>query len=119
MLMMWNIWGILPKTRRVMQYPTSKKSKFLNLEVAEGTEMIIKANDVFGEPFTFYINGQSVTPDENGYVHVTVDAYQFVLVGALSIPVIAPDGYESLNWFQRIIQSIKDFFAKITSWFKK
>ena len=90
-----------------------------NLVVDQGAEILIRARNLDGEPFTFYINGQSVTPDENGYVHVTVDAYQFVLVGALSIPVIAPDGYEALNWFQRIIQSIKDFFAKITSWFKK
>ena len=88
-----------------------------NLVVDEGAVAIIKANDVFGDPFTFYINGKAVTPDENGYVTVTVDGY--VLVGALGIPVIAPDVEESLNFFQRIIKAIKDFFAKITSWFKK
>jgi hypothetical protein len=88
-----------------------------NHVVDQGSEVIIKANDVFGDPFTFYINGKAVTPDENGYVRVKVDGY--VLVGALGIPVIAPDGYESFNWIQRLIQSIKDFFAKIASWFKK
>ena len=70
-----------------------------------------------GDPFTFYINGKAYTPDENGYVHVVVE--EFMLIGALGIPVIAPDGYESLTWIQKIIQSIKDFFNKILSWFKK
>ena len=88
-----------------------------NHVVKHGSEVIIRANDVFGDPFTFYINGKAVTPDENGYVRVTLDT--FVLVGALGIPVIAPDGYEALNWFQKLIQSIKDFFAKIAAWFKK
>ena len=88
-----------------------------NLEVAEGTEMIIRANDVFGDPFTFYINGKAVKPDENGYVRVTVDGY--MLIGALGIPdVEIPDTEESLNLFQRIIKAIKDFFAWIGSWFK-
>ena len=41
--------------------------------------------------------------DENGYVTVKVDGY--VLVGALGIPVIAPDVEESLNFFQRVLQS--------------
>lgn len=88
-----------------------------NLEVAEGTEMLIRANDVFGDPFTFYINGSAVTPDENGYVRVTVDGY--MLIGALGIPEVEiPDAEESLNLFQRIIKAFKDFFAWIGSWFK-
>ena len=87
-----------------------------NLEVAEGTELIIRANDVFGDPFTFYINGKAVSPDENGYVRVTVDEY--MLIGAMGIPVVAPDAEESLNLFQRIIKAFKDFFAWIGSWFK-
>ncbi len=88
-----------------------------NLEVAEGTEMIIKANDVFGDPFTFYINGKAVSPDENGYVRVTVDGY--MLIGALGIPnVEIPDAEESLNLLQRIVKAIKDFFAWIGSLFK-
>ena len=88
-----------------------------HLEVEHGSEVIIKANDVFGDPFTFYINGKAVKPDENGYVRVIVDKY--VLVGALGIPVEAPDVEESLNFFQRMIQAIKNFFAKIASWFKR
>ena len=86
-----------------------------NLEVAEGTELIIRANDVLGDPFTFYINGNGTTPDENGYVRVVVDGY--MLIGALGVPVIAPDGEESLNLIQRLIKSIKEFFARIASWF--
>ena len=88
-----------------------------NLVVDHGAEVLIKAHDVFGDPFTFYINGKAATPDENGCVKVKLDGY--VLVGALGIPVIAPDGYESLSWIQQIIQRIKEFFAKIASWFKK
>ena len=88
-----------------------------NLVMPKGTQLVIRAVDIMGDPFTFYINGKAVTPDENGYVYV--DVQEFMLVGALGIPVIAPDAEESLNWFQKIIQSIKDFFAKIASWFKK
>lgn len=87
-----------------------------NLEVAEGTEMIIKANDTFGDPFTFYVNGEAVTPDEDGYIRVVVDGY--MLIGALGIPVVAPDAEESLNFFQQIIKAIKDFFNMIAEWFK-
>ena len=86
-----------------------------NLEVAEGTELLIRANDVLGDPFTFYINGNGTTPDENGYVRVVVDGY--MLIGALGVPVIAPDTEESLNLIQRLIKSIKDFFARIASFF--
>ena len=79
--------------------------------------MIIKANDVFGDPFTFYINGEAVTPDEEGYIRVTVDG--FMLIGALGIPEVdIPDTEEALTLFQRIVKAFKDFFAWIGSWFK-
>ena len=88
-----------------------------HLEVEKGTEIIIKANGVFNEdPFAFYVNGKTVTPDENGCIRIVVD--QYLLIGALSIPVPAPDVEESLNIFQQLIKSIKDFFAKLTSIFK-
>ena len=87
-----------------------------HLEVEHGSEIIIKANDVLGDTFTFYVNGTAVKPDENGYVRVVVDKY--ILVGALGIPVEAPDVEESLNLFQRFIKAIKDFFAKIANLFK-
>lgn len=82
-----------------------------NLEVAGGTEMIIMANDVFGDPFTFYVNGQAVAPDENGYVRVVVEGP--MLIGALGIPVIAPDAEESLSWIQKIWYAIVEFFKKL------
>ena len=44
-----------------------------------------------------------------------VDGY--MLIGALGVPVIAPDTEESLNLIQRLIKSIKDFFARIASFF--
>ncbi len=86
-----------------------------HLEVEKGTELIIKANDVFGDPFTFYINGEAVKPDKDGYVRVVVD--RFMLIGALGIPVTAPDVEESLNLIQQLIKLIKELFAMIASLF--
>ena len=81
------------------------------LEVAEGTEMIIKAGDLVGGAFTFYVNGNAVKPDENNAIKITVDGY--MLIGALALEVEVPDVEESLNWFQKLIKAIKDFFAKL------
>ena len=81
------------------------------IEVKKGAQLIIKAGDLMGDAFTFYVNGNAVTPDENNSTVVTVDGY--MLIGALGIPVIVPDVEESLNWFQKIIKAIKDFFAKL------
>ncbi len=88
-----------------------------NLVIEEGTELIIKAVDIFGDPFTFYVNGKAAKPDENGYIRVKVEDY--VLIGALGIPLPAPDAEESLNLFQKIIKGLKDFFELIKSWFVK
>ena len=88
-----------------------------HLVIPHGAEVTIRARDVFGDGFTFYVNGEAVTPDENNTITITVDRY--VLVGALGIPVIAPDAEEGLTWIQQIIQSIRDFFARIKSWFTK
>ncbi|MBQ7294809.1 MAG: Ig-like domain-containing protein [Clostridia bacterium] len=87
-----------------------------HLEVEHGTEVIIKARDLVGDPFTFYVNGKAMTPDENGYVRVVADKY--LLIGALGIPVEAPDVDESMSLIQRIVKAIKDFFAMIAGWFK-
>ena len=81
------------------------------LEVDMGTEVIIKAGDLIGGAFTFYVNGDAVKPDENGEIRVVVDGA--VLIGALALEVEVPDPEESLNWFQKIIKAIKDFFAKL------
>ena len=79
------------------------------IEVKKGTQLIIRAGDLMGDAFTFYVNGNAVTPDDNNSIVVTVDGY--MLIGALGITVIVPDVEESLNWFQKIIKAIKDFFA--------
>ena len=82
-----------------------------NLVVPRGTVLLIRANDVFGDPFKFFVNGQAVYPDENGYVEVVVEGA--MVIGGLGTPVEAPDTEESLNLIQRIIKAIKDFFSKI------
>ena len=64
-----------------------------------------------GDAFTFYVNGDAIEPDENGNLVITVDGY--MLIGALGYKIDVPDVEESLNWFQKIIKAIKDFFAKI------
>ncbi len=81
------------------------------LEVEEGTEMLIKAGDLVGGSFTFYVNGNAVKPDENNEIRVVVDGY--MLIGALSIEVEVPDVEESLNWFQKLIKAIKEFFEEL------
>ena len=84
-------------------------------EVENGTEIIVKVGDLMGDTFTFYVNGDKYYPDENGQLVITVNGY--MLIGAISVvPEIdfeVPDVEESLNWFQRIIKAIKDFFAKL------
>ncbi|MBO7318998.1 MAG: hypothetical protein J6V06_03140, partial [Clostridia bacterium] len=90
-------------------------------EVEHGTELIVKVGDIMGDSFVFYVNGEKHRPDENGQLIITVNGY--MLIGALSVvPDIdfeVPDVEESLNWFQKIIKAIKDFFAMIAGWFKK
>ena len=81
------------------------------IEVKKGTQLIIKAGDLMGDAFTFYVNGNAVTPDENNSITVTVDNY--MLIGALGLTIVVPDPEESLNWFQKIIKAIKDFFARL------
>ncbi len=78
-------------------------------EVEKGTQIIVKVGDLMGDAFTFYVNGKAVEPDENGNLVITVDGY--MLIGALGYKVDVPDIEESLNWFQKIIKAIKDFFA--------
>ena len=73
-----------------------------------------------GDTFTFYVNGEKYYPDENGQLVITVNGY--MLIGALSVvPEIdfeVPDAEESLNWFQKIIKAIKDFFEMLFGWMK-
>ena len=62
----------------------------------------------------------SFEKDENGQLVITVNGY--MLIGALSVvPEIdfeVPDVEESLNWFQKIIKAIKDFFEMLFGWMK-
>ena len=81
------------------------------LEVELGTEIIVKASNPFDGSFTFYVNGDIVEPDENGELRVLVDGA--LLIGAWSIEIEDKTPEESLNWFQKIIKAIKDFFAKL------
>ena len=81
------------------------------LEVPEGTELIIRVGDLTGDAFTFYVNGNAIEPDDDGNLVITVDGY--MLIGALGYKIDVPDVEESLNWFQKIIKAIKDFFAMI------
>lgn len=89
-------------------------------EVKYGTEIIVKAGDVMGDSFTYYVNGNAIKPDENGNLVITINTY--TLIGAIGIdPDVdfeVPDVEESLNWFQRIIKAIKDFFNKLFGWMK-
>ena len=89
-------------------------------EVEEGTELIIKVGDLMGDNFVFYVNGDKYQPDENGQLVVTVKGY--MLIGAISVvPEIdfeVPDTEESLNWLQKIIKAIRDFFDKLFGWMK-
>ena len=78
-------------------------------EVEQGTEIIVRVGDLMGNAFTFYVNGKAIEPDENGNLVITVNGY--MLIGALGYDIDIPDIEESLNWFQRIIKKIKDFFA--------
>jgi hypothetical protein len=73
-----------------------------------------------GNSFTFYVNGKAIKPDENGVLKIKVTEY--MLIGALGFEVETPDDpgapdvpdiEESLNWFQRLIKKIKDFFKRI------
>lgn len=86
------------------------------LEVPEGTQLIIKVGDLMGDNFTFYVNEKAIDPDEDGNLVVTVKGY--MLIRALGYKIVVPDIEESLNWFQKLIKAIKDFFAMIDSWFK-
>ena len=80
-------------------------------EVEPGTELMISVGDLMGDAFTFYVNGNAIEPNEDGYLVITVNGY--MLIGALGYKVDVPDIEESLNWFQKLIKAIKDFFAKI------
>ncbi len=80
-------------------------------EVEQGTEIIVRVGDLTGDAFTFYVNGQAVEPDDEGNLVLTVNGY--MLIGALGYKVQVPDAEESLNWFQKLIKAIKDFFAKL------
>ena len=81
------------------------------LEVDIGTEIIVKASNPFDGSFTFYVNGDILDPNENGEIRVVVDGA--LLIGAWSIEIEDDIPEESLNWFQKIIKAIKDFFAKL------
>lgn len=86
------------------------------LEVEEGSVLVVRVQDMgIDDNFTFYVNGSKVPMDPANTITVVVDGY--MLIGALSMDVDVPDVEESLNWFEKLIKAIKDFFAWIGSWF--
>lgn len=88
-----------------------------HLEVERGTEIIVKANDIFGDPFTFYVNGEVAKPDDEGYIRIPIN--NFTLIGALGIPVEAPDFEESVSLIRKIINFFKDLFENIGKFFER
>ncbi len=86
------------------------------LEVDEGSVLVVRVQDMgIDDEFDFYVNGERMESVANT-ITVVVDGY--MLIGALSMDVDVPDPIESLNWFQRIIRAIKDFFNWLVSLFK-
>ena len=86
------------------------------LEVKQGTQLMINVGDLTGDAFVFYVNGDKVYPDDNGNLVITVNNY--MLIGALGYAFEVPDVEESLNWFQKIMKAIKDFFEMLFGWMK-
>ena len=84
-------------------------------EVEVGTELVIKACDITGDSFEFFVNGNPVKPDDENKIFITVSGY--MLINALSYTDITDNGSddseESLNWFQKIINAIKNFFKRL------
>ncbi len=82
----------------------------------EGSILVVRIQDMWiDDEFDFYINGDRVEGVANT-ITVVVDGY--MLIGALSMDVDVPDVDESLNIFQRIIRTIKEFFQMIGDWFR-
>lgn len=88
------------------------------LEVEDGSVLVVRVQDMWiDDNFTFYVNGKKVKPEVANTITLVVDGY--MLIGALSMDVEVPDVEESLNWFQKLIKSIKDFFNWLGSLFTK
>ena len=84
------------------------------------------------DSYAFFVNEQFVPADKDGNLVITVKGYMLIrAMGYTKLPVpdtdndadsdSSTDNAEDetpLNWFQRIIKKIKDFFARIFGIFK-
>ena len=87
------------------------------LEVENGTELIIKVGDLMGDDFLFYVNEIPTKADENGNLVVTVKGY--MLIRALGFKSGTADTVEEkLNFFEKLIKAIKEFFDMLFGWMK-
>lgn len=88
------------------------------LEVAEGSIIVVRVQDMWiDDDFTFYVNGRKVEKDPANTITLVVDGY--MLIGALSMDFDVPDIEQSLNWFQKLIKAIGDFFSWLFGLFKR
>ena len=90
------------------------------IEAAKGEQLTISVGDlpIDTDTYAFYVNEQYMPADENGNIVITVNGYMLIrAVGYTEYSV--PDDNDSnneepkLNWFQKIIKAIKEFFAKL------
>ena len=89
------------------------------LEVEKGEQLTISVGDLptDNDSYVFYVNEKIIPADENGNVVITVSGYMLIrATGYTKFPVGDNNNNsneESLNWFQKIIKAIKEFFQKL------
>ena len=84
---------------------------------AGGVNFDFKVGDLMGDNFLFYVNEWPTQADENGNLVVTVKGY--MLIRALGFKSDAADTVEEkLNFFEKLIKAIKEFFDMLFGWMK-
>ena len=87
------------------------------LQVEYGSQIIVKVNDITGDSFNFFVNGEKVEPDKNQTIVVTVTGY--TLIGAVGYVDEIEKTEESVSIFEKFINMIKEFFQKLLNLFGK
>ena len=98
-------------------------------EVNYGDEVIISVGDLLVDldSYAFFVNEQFVPADKDGNLVITVKGYMLIrALGYTKLPVPDTDNDSDsdsstdnaedetpLNWFQRIIKAIREFFEKL------